>query len=131
MEELPRGPVRDFVEELHMLWRAARRPDLRTVEQGVADMDGKGAVSREQFRRMLWGKTVPATWANVEAVFLLLCERSGIDPDRDRWPDALGDFVSYRDEFERRWNDALDAPPAAHAVPVAKPPDPWGEEPPF
>ena len=127
--DLPPGARREFVEELWLHYRVARRPTVREVADGVAKGDYSGTTSREQFRRMMTGQTVPTNWDNVEAV-LLLSRRAELDPDRDRWPDEnyYGEFVSFRSRLFHLWNAALDEPyPAPLAVSPTESPD----EPPF
>lgn len=116
---LPDGDRRRFVAELHEHYQAARRPQLRTIADHIADHDGfDGSASRETIRRMLNGSTVPARWGNAEAVFLALCNLAGRDPNGMRFDGDWNDDTTYAEEYLRRWNAALDEPepdpPAAY-----------------
>ncbi len=81
-EDLPPGPRRRFVGELFVLYRKARRPTLREINEQIMRMDLAGTASRETIRRMLQGVSVPANWETVEAVLTVLCDRAGITPKR-------------------------------------------------
>ncbi|WP_369192437.1 hypothetical protein [Streptomyces sp. R08] len=133
--ELPGGPRRRFVEELFSYYRDAGRPTLRAISDDIAGKSQFDAftVSRETIRKMLRGLTVPLSWAVVNAVLTVLCERAFIDPDAEYHTGGFGDDTSTRRQDLRRvWNDALDAPPPSPA-----PPSGWGggasyaDEPPF
>ena len=124
--QLPPGPRRDFVEELFGSYRAAGRPTLAEISDRLAERDElTGTASRETVRRMLRGTTVPK-WATVEAVFLVLCEFAGRDPDEHMEGSSIS--PSYREMLESVWNNALDADPAS-----GPPPTVWAltDEPPF
>jgi hypothetical protein len=56
---LPKGPRRDFVEELFEHYRAAKRPTLREISERIRDDELAGTASRETIRRMLLGEVVP------------------------------------------------------------------------
>lgn len=124
---LPKGPRREFVEELHGYFRAAKRPTLRVISELIRnDHDLAGTASKETVRRMLQGETVPAHWETVNAVFLTLCKLADRDPSAPRNPeDSYGDDWSCADAMERVWHEAID-----DAAPVIyqRPPD---DEPPF
>ena len=79
--DLPPGPVRDFVEILHWLYRKAHRPTLRYISEAIERSDSQAAASPETIRRMLRGTTVPAQWKLVESVYLTLCDLAGMDRD--------------------------------------------------
>jgi hypothetical protein len=150
-QDLPPGPRRDFVEELHYHYRAAGRPQLRAVTERIAELDAKlnaeeqrvqsglGTASRETIRRMLRGLTVPR-WPAVYAVALALCELSGRDLKGYRWPGHEYDDSSCLDVLTLRWNDAMDEEPAPPAPspgpgyvsdPWSAPAGAYSDEPPF
>ncbi|MEV6949562.1 hypothetical protein AB0N07_48235 [Streptomyces sp. NPDC051172] len=90
-------------------------------------------VSRETIRKMLRGMTVPLSWAVVNAVLTVLCERAFIDPDEEYHTGGYGDDTSTRrQDLKHLWNEALDAPPPSPGLPAG-----WGggapyaDEPPF
>jgi hypothetical protein len=119
---LPAGPRRQFVEELHDHYRAARRPTLRVVSDRIKQReDLAGMPSRETIRRMLSGATVPARWEIVNAVFLVLCEMADRDPNGCS-DDNYGDAPTYAQSLELAWNEALDDQPLDH---------PYGNDPPL
>jgi hypothetical protein len=134
--ELPNGPRRQFVEALFAHYRDAGRPTLRAISDDIAGKSQFDAftVSRETIRKMLRGKTVPLSWAVVDAVLTVLCERAHVDPDTEYHVGGFGDETStWRQDLRRMWNDALDAPPPSSAPPSSG----WGGgapypgEPPF
>jgi hypothetical protein len=106
--DLPRGPVRDFVELLFILLNAAHRPTLRQISEAIRDRgDRQGTVSHETIRRMLHG-SIPSQWLIVEAVMVALCDLARIDPDERRHSEEWGDYT-WRERIESSWNRALDA----------------------
>jgi hypothetical protein len=112
---LPPGPRRQFVEELHDHYRAARRPTLRVIGDRIQQReDLAGMPSRETIRRMLSGATVPARWEVVNALLLVLCEMANRNPaaasdDSSRYYD---DPPTYAESLETAWNQALDEQPS-------------------
>ncbi|MBT2506554.1 hypothetical protein J7I98_11730 [Streptomyces sp. ISL-98] len=79
-DELPAGPVRDFVEELHVLYEAAGSPPLRATAADIkADQSLRGTASREAVRGMLHGRRVPRRWSTVEALLIILCKEAKIE----------------------------------------------------
>jgi hypothetical protein len=145
--ELPEGPHRDFVEELRRYYRDAGRPPLRQISraiEGRADLK-EVTASQETVRRMLRGMALPADWDRVYAVFFVLCEMAGIDPEADRWEEpGYGESESKTGYLRRLWDEALEAPPPVPrpAVPrqasrgyedpwASAPPGGYSDEPPF
>lgn len=125
--ELPEGPRRRFVEELHDHYRAARRPALRVISDRIKeradDLELAGTASRETIRRMLLGATVPANWETVNAVFLILCEIANRNPNHDHYMgNDFGDVPTHAESLEYAWNQALDDQPPDHL---------YNDEPPF
>ncbi|MFF1715936.1 hypothetical protein [Streptomyces sp. NPDC058268] len=116
--ELPEGPRRRFVEALFSHYREAGRPTLRAIADDIAGKPQFDAftASRETIRKMLRGLTVPLSWAVVDAVLTVLCERASIDPDMEYHLGGFGDDVSTpRRDLRNLWNAALDAPPPSPA----------------
>jgi hypothetical protein len=116
--ELPRGPVRDFVEQLFILFRAAERPTLREINEAILRRDDlRGTASTETIRRMLHG-SVPPHWTTVEAVMVALCGLADINPDApgtdpfQRRPSEEWGDSTWRERIEFCWHRALDAPPS-------------------
>lgn len=124
---LPKGPRRDFVEELFEQYRAAKRPTLREISERIrGDDELAGTASRETIRRMLLGEVVPAQWQTVNAVFLTLCMLAGRDPESPRYPeDRYGDEWSCAQAMEKAWHAAIDDLPPDSYRPLAD------DEPPF
>lgn len=107
--ELPRGPVRDFVELLFELADAAHRPTLRQISDATRNReDRQGSASPETIRRMLRGSAVPGHWPIVEAVLVALCDLAGIDPDERRPSEELGSRT-WRESIASSWVRALDS----------------------
>ena len=118
--ELPDGPHRDFVIELRRYYRAAR-PPLRQVSraiEGRADLK-EVTASQETVRRMLQGIVLPTNWDRVYAVFFVLCEMGGIDPEAERWSDP-DEPESNSEHLRRLWDEALEAEPP-NAPPIPRP----------
>jgi hypothetical protein len=141
-EELPPGPVRNFVVMLFHLFKKAHRPTLREISDAIRDNEElRGTASPETIRRMLRGKTVPQRWEIVEAAMLTLCRFAGISPDADvifgDEDDSSKDTI--RNHVERMWHEALDNPNLHYRRgtrhqrdPVVEPsrkPDPWAGDP--
>ena len=129
LQDLPRGPRRDLVEELFIHFRAAKRPTLREIDEAIkADDDFKATASRETVRRMLNGTVISRRWQAVEAVFVTLCRMANRDPDAPREADDH-DPRSFEEAMEQAWHEAVDAPPPGQ---ISKAADPWAtDEPPF
>ena len=141
--ELPRGPRRDFVQELRRYFRGANRPPLRRISEMIdnhADPEiSKVTATAETVRRMITGKVLPVEVARVRAVFIIFCELGGVDPDESRWEDYRGDGPDETNwQYLRRlWDEALEEQPVSR-VP-ARNEDPWAtdtprrysDEPPF
>jgi hypothetical protein len=124
--ELPKGALRDFVEELFRLYRAARRPTLREISNAIRMRDDlRGSASTETIRRMLRG-SVPAHWVTVEAVLVGLCDLAGEDPDAPYEGSMERGDSTRRQDLEYAWHRALDEPPRARGgFRIAD--DPWAE----
>ncbi|MPY48787.1 hypothetical protein [Streptomyces acidicola] len=103
-EALPPGAQRQFLEELHVHYRQAGRPAVRTIEE----VSGQ-TVSRETARRLLVGRAL-GRWKVVEALFVALCRISKTDPDVPKWEGGYEDGPTYRDHLRNLWNTAIDAP---------------------
>jgi hypothetical protein len=143
--ELPKGPRREFVEELRRYYRAAGRPPLRKISRAI---EGRAELkevtaSQETVRRMLRGRTLPTDWDRVFAVFFVLCEMGNINPEDERWEDSYNGSESNADYLKRLWDTALEEDP--NPLPIPQPAgrgpveDPWApapsgfgrDEPPF
>lgn len=136
--ELPKGPHREFVEELRRYYRAAGRPPLRQVSRAIEGRTDLKEVtaSQETVRRMLRGIVLPTDWDRVYAVFFVLCEIGNIDPEADRWDDErYGERETNSQYLQRLWDTALEAEPDSLPIPRPAPPqqasqgsgrdDPW------
>jgi len=126
--ELPRGPHRDFTEQLFSLYKEARRPGLREISSAIPD-DAPGTASVETIRRMLRGLNVPVHWQTVDAVITALCELARVDPDADIGG-RFGDTITRRQLVEQAWHEALDNPGGHKPAPVmrTRADDPWASE---
>jgi hypothetical protein len=125
--ELPAGPRRRFVEELHDHYRAARRPSLRVISDRIKeradDLNLAGTASRETIRRMLLDTTVPANWETVNAVFLILCEIANRNPEDNHYEvNGFEAPPTHTESLELAWNQALDDQPSDR---------PYDDTPPF
>jgi hypothetical protein len=128
VEDLPRGPRREFVEHLFTLYGSAGRPPLHEISQAIADdADLPGTASRETVRRVMAGETL-STWNNVKSLFLVLCKMAGEDPSEPWHPGGFGDEEEPRWRYFRwQWNQAIDVP-----EPTPAPPNAGGwDDPPF
>jgi hypothetical protein len=124
--ELPKGAIRDFVEELFRLYRAAHRPTLREISDGIRRRnDLRGTASTETIRRMLRG-SVPAHWATVEAVLVVLCDLAGEDPDAPYEGSMERGGSTRREDLEYAWHRALDEPLSVRGG-FSMADDPWAE----
>ncbi|MEU5859210.1 hypothetical protein ABZ799_28190 [Nocardiopsis dassonvillei] len=128
LEDLPRGPRREFVEHLFTLYGLAGRPPLHEISQAITkDANLPGTASRETVRRIMVGETL-STWNNVKSLFLVLCEMAGVDPSEVWRTDGFNGEEEPRWEFFRwQWNQAIDAPMRTFGGPPAD--DPWASDP--
>jgi hypothetical protein len=134
-DELPKGPRRDFVEELRLYYRAAGRPALREVSrrlEGRTDLK-EVTASQETVRRILRGMVVPTDWNRVNAIFQVFCEITEINPDGDRWEEdsRYSGETTRRDRLRQLWDEALEEDPHSSPIPrPTRPPadDPWASE---
>jgi hypothetical protein len=118
--ELPEGPWREFVEALFRYYHSADRPDLRTIETAVENLDEDqriGTASRETIRQMLRGRTVPRQWGTAATVLSALCALAGTDPnDYEDGAFGYGSSRSHLSAFKELWNNAADVSrPLSHA----------------
>lgn len=147
--QLPKGPRRDFVEELFLHYREAGRPTLRVISAWIAQKNANeetelgASASIETIRRVMTGRVVPRNWKTVQAIFLALCGLAERDPDQHRWNHYNEDEgeESFRAVVKRYWNDALDdvqltgslparpQPPATTAARGGFSDDPWDVKP--
>ncbi|MFJ8828064.1 hypothetical protein ACIREE_40885 [Streptomyces sp. NPDC102467] len=125
-QELPPGPLRKFVVELHHHFREAGRPPAEKIAMASRRMESKDAtLSRETARRLLRGAT-PSDWARVELCLRTLCMMANQDPERRRWlpsedldPDDDSTCVDY---LRFLWNNAVDdSEPGPNAEPAPPP----------
>jgi hypothetical protein len=134
------------MELVYRLWAEAGMPAAEKVSQSIAEAPLAGSASKETVRKMLTGKTVPQTWENAEAVFVVLSQMAGIDPDRlVRYLDDVEDYEPYpgpepaRTVFRRLWYAARGMTEYAHgSMEDYKPPQEgawraggFSDEPPF
>ncbi|MGI5122818.1 hypothetical protein ACQEU5_25205 [Marinactinospora thermotolerans] len=136
-DELPPGARRRFMEALYRLWIDAGRPASLKVSERIAESDLAGSASKEAVRRMLSGKAVPQDWHNAEAVFVVLSEMAGLDPDRLVIVDSDHEYgeVEFgpgpaRAAFQKIWSEARGGgvflhEPMTDYIPPAKKDDPW------
>ncbi len=107
VEELPLGPLRDFVTELHVYFRLSGRPTPAQVATAAGQLNEPVQVSRETVRRLLKGETT-STWPKVKAVHEALCRMAEQDPTWRRFPYGDEDDRTARDYLRDLWNDAVD-----------------------
>lgn len=113
-QELPPGPLREFVDELHVHFRNAGRPSPAQIATRSAWFeDGEGVkVSRETVRRLLKGETT-SSWVTVRAVHQTLCELADQDHTQLRFPSEYSsDTRTLREYIRDLWNDAVEGEPA-------------------
>lgn len=114
VDELPEGPWRDFVKCLFRYYHAADRPDLRTIEAAVENLDEAlrfGTASRETIRQTLRGKTIPRQWGTAATVLCALCTLAGLDPtDYEDGAAGFASSDSHLSSFKDLWNKAADVP---------------------
>ncbi|GAA2338528.1 hypothetical protein OKJ48_04760 [Streptomyces kunmingensis] len=125
-QELPPGPLRKFVVELHHHFREAGRPPAEKIAMASRRLESKDvSLSRETVRRLLRGAS-PSDWARVELCMRTLCMMANQDPDRRRWPPSEDRFEPDDDEtcvryLQSLWHNAVDdiepGPDAAPAPP--------------
>lgn len=136
VEEVPDGPHRRLLAELHHMYRQADRPVLRAIVAQADRMDLEGTASQETIRRALKGMTVPERWSTMWAIYAPLCALADIDPDDVYEYEEDGDrydgpeHITHREELQRRWNAAMDddlpIPPRTKVVPRnVRQDDPW------
>lgn len=129
-EELPEGPRRNFVIELRRYYRVAGRPPLREISQAIErhpDPElSRITASAETIRRMITGKVLPVDRDRVRAVFRVLCELGGINPDDSRWDeyDRYEEVETNWQYVERLWDTALEEEAEAPPLPRPAPPPP-------
>lgn len=155
--QLPKGPRRDYVEELFLHYREAGRPTLRAISAWIdeknanVDTELGASASIETIRRVMTGVVIPRNWKTVQAIFLALCGIAERDPEQVRWSGGFNDDEeSFRAVMKRYWNDALDDIALTGSLPAKPQPpaaaksgfsgDPWenarpkssfDDEPPF
>ncbi|MER6831982.1 hypothetical protein ABT352_38750 [Streptosporangium sp. NPDC000563] len=134
LDEVPDGPHRRLLEELHYMYRQAGRPVLRAIVAQANRMDLEGTASQETIRRVLKGLSVPGRWPTMWAIYAPLCVLANIDPDDVYEEDTGGydepDRITHRDELQQRWNAAMDDDlPIRHRTKYVPPRvpqnDPW------
>ncbi|MEV4078362.1 hypothetical protein [Nonomuraea fuscirosea] len=85
---------------------------LRAIVAQADRMDLEGTASQETIRRVLKGLTVPERWSTIWAIYAPLCALADINPDDVYEEDSGGydgpDRITHREEFQRRWNAAVD-----------------------
>lgn len=112
VEELPDGPRRLFVQELFFHVREAGRPTPRDLAEEIRVDDYLSAlVSRETIRKMLRGETVPSRWEKVDTVFTVLCRRSGIGKDEQRFSKETvrrAGTITFEQALRQLWDEALE-----------------------
>lgn len=126
-EELPPGPLREFVDELHIHFRNAGRPSpAQIATRSEWFEDGEGVkVSRETVRRLLKGETT-SSWPTVRAVHQALCELADQDHTQLRFPSEYSsDIRTFREYIRDLWNDAVEGetanPPSTNSNPTPVP----------
>lgn len=123
LSKLPKGPRREFVENLFGYLKLADRPTLREISARINERDDlPGDASTETVRRMFQGETVPARWNNALSVFLVLCELANVEPREPHWKADDESGPTHEAEYRSLWNAALDAPRGY---------SPFADEPPF
>jgi hypothetical protein len=135
LDELPAGPVRDFVDILFTLYRAARRPTLEDISKHILEGGYPATASKETIRKMLRGTTIPTHWETVETVIRALCDLADIDPERTMTMGRRTGRPMYW--AEEIWHQVLDQPAPRSAAPwlgdpddpgPRYPDDPWPDE---
>jgi len=80
--QVPRGPHRQFLVEVHRLYRAAGLPSVREMSREIRERDDlPDTVSHETISNLLRGEAVQR-WAKVESVVLILARRAREPEDR-------------------------------------------------
>jgi len=135
-----------FIDEIFSYYRAAGRPTLDTISGRIKARDDlAGTASRETIRRVLSEGAVPLSLTTVEAIFVILCELAGREPNEARWDDDgyNNDQKPGWEVLREAWDDAVEEaheePPPEPAVAQPQPrvvaedsDDPWtSDEPPF
>jgi len=62
LEEFPTGPRRVVLENLHALYRAADKPGVRTISEGLAQGDFRATMNRDLVAKVLSGRRWPTAW---------------------------------------------------------------------
>jgi len=113
-EELPAGPLRDFVEALHELYDGAGQPAARTISKYVLRLDASfETVSHETISAALRGVSTPPTWGKIKSIVTALARNSTVEHDERELLRRLNAL----------WTAARHAPhPRSTGVPEATPP---------
>lgn len=84
LEEFPAGPRRTVLENLHALYRAADRPGVRTISDGLADGDFRATMNRTLVSQVFRGDRWPTAW-QLDSLVRWLTKRAidGSDPDAE------------------------------------------------
>ncbi|MFF3625451.1 serine protease [Streptomyces sp. NPDC002467] len=84
LEEFPEGPRRTVLENLHALYRAADRPGVRTISDGLADGDFRATMNRTLVSQVFRGDQWPTAW-QLDSLVRWLTRRAidGRDPDAE------------------------------------------------
>lgn len=103
LEEFPDGPRRTVLENLHALYRAADRPGVRTISDGLADGDFRATMNRTLVSQVFRGDQWPTAW-QLDSLVRWLTGRAidGRDPDAEanrflalyQHAEAAGDLTS-------------------------------------
>ncbi|MFM9700079.1 hypothetical protein [Streptomyces europaeiscabiei] len=105
-QDLPRGPLRNFVSELHRLYGQAGKPPLKQLSETIKDRgDLPATLSHEGIRRLLRGVGEPR-WFSVEALVRVLAAYS---PDIN--PNETDKVVASVRQLWLRSSTAADEPP--------------------
>lgn len=121
--ELPSGPLRKFVEELHVHFRNAGRPSpAQIARRSEWFEDGEGVkVSRETVRRLLKGETI-SSWPTVRAVHQALCELADQDHTQLRFQSEYSeDTRTLREYIRDLWNEAVEGETADPPPNISEP----------
>lgn len=78
--QVPVGPHRDLLLELHDLYKQAGQPGARRISESVREAELKDLVSHQTVSSMLKGDNVPR-WTKLEAVVTVLARWSVEQPD--------------------------------------------------
>ncbi|SPF04392.1 hypothetical protein SMA5143A_5190 [Streptomyces sp. MA5143a] len=78
--QVPVGPHRDLLLELHDLYKQAGQPGARRISESVREAELKDLVSHQTVSSMLKGDNIPR-WTKLEAVVTVLAQWSVERPD--------------------------------------------------